>query len=370
MIQPNSAPHSPAHLAATLVGTKWHANYNTFLCFNDHKHTLAQGNLTSPLTRAIIARAPALTHPYGGMSVDGILVLGKPHHSTAPEELTLPLIIINRDGSIAQNCLNGLRVAARAFYQDPSWTGAQPDRPQHPPLKLAVFSGQTYPCSVSSSNTDAATPAVSIHCHLEALYPQKLQLTAAEIVTAAREFMLASGWITPTTLDYVGCYDVGNQHLVWLMHERSSSQLITSDRATSTILGKLHHHLCQLLGGDHLNVHLCYKLPQDTPASSTAATSPARCYIASWERGVGRTQSCGSGTVAAAICYHEFISKDGPQAAPDAPTHSASTLIFTGDHPEHQLITDVCHNPRMQPPWSARLTGTATYIAKVELNLA
>ena len=204
---------------------------------------------------------------------------------------------------------------------------------------------------------------------MDVLYPQHFQLSATQIASAAREFIASQQWLHDN--DHVGCYHVGNNHLVWLV-ATDSVHIAQLPAYYSSILSKLHKHLTQVLGGDHLNVHLCYQ--QSLKHKTDPKHSPT-CYIASWERGVGRTESCGSGAVAASICHREWQLQHSTQ---DSGTPSKPVPItFVGDHADQWLMVQTTYEPNLtesdQPNnqgYLAHITGTATYIGQIQTELS
>ena len=120
---------------------KWHAASNDFIVVfakeNIKNHQMSGQSVDkkqndSDFLSQIIRRCPEMSRRFGcGIGADGILVIVKPpddyHHeknysneqkSGAKSLQTFGLYIINQDGSMSQNCGNGLRVATLAcFYK-------------------------------------------------------------------------------------------------------------------------------------------------------------------------------------------------------------------------------------------------------------
>jgi len=87
----------------SLIGqfVKYHGNANDFIIIDHSEKILDLAKLVS--------LAPFLCDRNRGIGADGILSL-----SVTPDNLQM--VVINSDGSIAQNCGNGLRCAARWYF--------------------------------------------------------------------------------------------------------------------------------------------------------------------------------------------------------------------------------------------------------------
>lgn len=315
----------PAHL--------WHAGYNRFLCFWDPHLTpsLSQTDVIPIplLAQELIQQAPFLSHSQAGAAVDGLLVLGPGKH--LEEKLTVPVLIINRDGSVAHNCINGLTVAASEYMAS---------HPQTKKISLTVHSPHHFRCQVQSSESSKQ--------HISFTFPsQKVPingLDSQDIAQAGQNFIQSMGWLSPE--DYVGCYHVGNDHFVWRLCAQNSL-IRATHRDDYAMLSQIHAHLKQLLKGDQLNVHLCYE------KESSQIKTHQLLHIASWERGVGATDSCGSGGVAATLCSIDAcgLSSSPTRFCLQGPRTKSNLWIQTYVDPHSKVI-------------STTVTASATFIAR------
>lgn len=215
---------------------KYHGNGNDFIIvmFDDGMQ---------PLDQASVAR---LCDRHRGIGADGLLLL----HAHSDH---LSMRVINADGSEAYNCGNGLRCAAR-FYFD------------HNPAveRIAItLGGKLYHCRRLGDQIEVAMGICTIE-KKEALYfstiGEKAQVFAAKI---------------------------GNEHLIFWFNGRGS---------ISEVNGLVSEAKMKVAQWQQYNLGFVF------------AETAGCIYSFVYERGVGLTQSCGTSAVAAA-CASAFGTK-------------------------------------------------------------
>lgn len=247
-----------------------------------------------------------------GVAADGILVLiTKNHRELFPEEL----VVINSDGSLAKNCGNGLRCAARSVLRKMDSAGMQPaDLP--PALELRI-QGRPFWCKVFGPKGFIGIDMGS--ATIESIGPQ--HLIRKELNDALEKFLIKQ----PTAIYKV---DVGNPHLVLLG--------IAPDKGSFSAFA---NQIQNLDGWDGINVHAATEEASDDRIVKSAAKAmnisvdPIWTALP-WERGVGLTQACGSGAVAiaAAISAADDMGENSTWTAIKMPGGDLFVQIADGNH--------------------------------------
>jgi diaminopimelate epimerase len=209
---------------------KYHGNGNDFIIFD----TTSRG--VESYKQDIIKQTPQLCDRYGGIGADGVIVLEQ-------RENRFRMMVINADGTPANNCGNGLRcVAAYLFKHHESLS------------QLTIELGQNlYLCERSE---DKITVTMG-DCHIAMLGDVFLE-------SCQSYAKMAYG-------------SLGNEHLIAFL-DRSFDNLLI-------VVQELKEKFIPYAG---MNIGILF---QD---------ERKRFYSSVFEKGVGFTKSCGSGASAAA----------------------------------------------------------------------
>ncbi|MEW6057310.1 MAG: diaminopimelate epimerase [Bdellovibrionota bacterium] len=220
--------------------TKLHGLGNDFVLIDLREQKLS---LTSSTIRAIADRKR-------GVGFDQLLVLKRSSRVHAELE------IFNADASLAEMCGNGLRAAA--FYL---WT--QGKLRSHETLTLETAAGDRQSRAVKKihpNDTEA-----EIEC----------EMGVPKIKTIPR--LLKRGIKLGTKTHHPVLVDVGNPHAVFFTWPKNQAQLEQ--------------------WGSLVENHRAF--PKRTNVEFVRAVSPRAIEVQVWERGVGITEACGTGAVAA-----------------------------------------------------------------------
>ena len=290
---------------------KWHG------CKNDFLVTWIQRTDTDLIVPSLQRQAARICNRDGsGIAADGILVLiTKDRRETYPEEL----IVINSDGSLAKNCGNGLRCAARSVLRKLDAAGTL-TRDLPPALEIPI-QGRPFWCKVFGT---------------KGFIGVDMGLASVEAIGSGHrirkmldEALAKSNLVQPTGIYKV---DVGNPHLVLLGVENLDLKNIAPFVAFANAIQRLD-------GWDGINVHMAVQLDLDEPAVTSAAKSmniPVEQIwnAIPWERGVGLTQACGSGAVAiaAAIETQDNMGETSAWSAIRMPGGDLFVQITEGNH--------------------------------------
>ena len=265
---------------------KWHGCRNDFMIIHASPQ---RAELILPSLRKIAAKY--CSRDGSGVGADGILLIARPENY---EDLSdLNLFIINADGSLADNCGNGLRVAALSVRK------AQMDYPRPVPVpgELEFRVGErTFAINFHNQQEKQRFPLVSIAMGKATVGQENPWHSLAVEKTKG----LGSAPVTSVNL--------GNNHLA----------LMYSSLPDHTEFCRLGKDLQSSDGWDGINVHLAAEKEISTEdqriASQSLGAQIEELYeVLCYERGVGPTQACGSGACAVAMGAFEsgMVSEGG-----------------------------------------------------------
>ena len=253
---------------------KWHGCKNDFIVIQGQKPE--NQYLLSSLRR----QAPLLCNKTGaGIGADGILYL-------RPQGESHELIVINSDGSLAQNCGNGLRCAA-AFL----WKAHPPREGEEVPLlQMQVGTSNMNLQWVAHQERESCT-----YVMVDMPAPQGNPAEAKEAAAELKKILTQQS--VSFTYDSLEAYTVGNRHL-----------LLWGPDATESTLQKIGQAIRGTSLSETYNLHLLTEVPVsphgNEPAWVQGQVSEAYRML-SWERGVGFTPACGSGACSAGVAVLE-----------------------------------------------------------------
>ncbi|MCB9228159.1 MAG: diaminopimelate epimerase [Deltaproteobacteria bacterium] len=269
---------------------KWHG------CQNDFIITQIQPSQKTMLIPSLQRQAAQLCSRNGdGIGADGILVLSSDSQKRHDEtEMT----IINRDGSLAANCGNGLRCASGFLFRQKE-RSAQRAETEYTEIRVGPLHFSSQICSWDAQQQSALicltmpAPLLDQQCswyqEAETLV-QRLRDHPGQPQISYRE---------------EHCCDSGNPHLVLL---------------TEAPAAKNPHPGadCQdFRGSDGLNVHLAWESPGNPQIirhmeRRLQGTVGEHYDARSWERGVGESRACGSGAcaIAVSVLSAELVSRE------------------------------------------------------------
>lgn len=216
---------------------KYHGNGNDFIIIDAVKKE----------HKSFVQKAPALCDRKRGIGADGLLLI-------ATENDRLAMTVVNSDGSEAQNCGNGLRCAARWFFD------------AHPSERSVFIDlGQrTYACEKKDELILVEMGAC--------LIKEKSELYFASLDKEARVFEVF----------------LGNEHVIFMFNHQVYSDSFPSlvAEAKEKVADWRRYNLGFLFVYDDI----------------------FKSFV--WERGAGFTQSCGTSACAAAAAV---VIKQAPQ---------------------------------------------------------
>lgn len=255
-----------------------------------------------------------------GIGSDGILVI---ETQTRKDVGPVALHIVNADGSLAENCGNGLRCAAmsvrRKSHRD---FNQEIDGVTFKVMDRAIdcrFTGKTtYPLVAVTMPVPEVNKSNAWHA--EAL---------DDYARLAKEHSELKGDVSTVS--------VGNPHIVAFVTEASGELALRAGKP-----------LQSLRGGDGVNVHVSHQeevTDKDKMRAKAELGEPiGELYkVWPWERGVGLTQACGTGACAVAVAAYdsgsldrsEWVAVDMPggrlyakQSSEDEPVILAGPAVF------------------------------------------
>ncbi len=278
---------------------KWQGTQNDFIVVRLPERDL------EILLASLRRQALQLCHRHQGVGADGILVLWEKPTDPIPQRLS----IINSDGSIAQNCGNGLRCATGSILRH---EGVQPvdGKPR------GITSAQRTSGRRSAQQGDLETLQLEVEgrpmiCTLlgksgsqwfiaVAMPPPLLNQDLTWWDTGKGELQKiinqAKPHLGPEGFVYEGAaVEVGNKHLV-----------VSSDDMSREWVRTIGPKLQEVTLWDGINVHGIRAKPVTDRDRARAGQevggsleSLFDCWV--WERGAGETLACGSGAVAVGV---------------------------------------------------------------------
>lgn len=204
------------------------------------------------------ALARAVSDRHRGIGSDGLILVGPPQAPTAQVRMQM----FNADGSRAQMCGNGIRCVAKLAYER-GWARFNPLRVETDAGVLTLQLTLDAQGRVALVRVDLGEPILEA-----ARIP--VRSTTARVLNLPIEFC---GTSLPMT-----CVSMGNPHVVFFVPELERVPLAEWGPV-------LERHP---LFPERINVHF------------VQVESPTYIRMATWERGAGPTQACGTG--AAAVC--------------------------------------------------------------------
>lgn len=257
--------------------------------------------------RDFVALAPFIGDRRFGLGCDQLLIVRD------DDELDLRMQVLNRDGSEAEMCGNGIRAFAL-------WAWTRGVLPEDRPARIATLAG---PQTVRR----AADGRIAVDMG-------EPRLTAGRIDLDAGRFGLASddeahglrrdGW---PDLPPARAVSMGNPHLVFRVP--AVSEVPLADWGP--------------------RIELDDAFPRRINVEFVEPTGPRAIRVRVWERGAGATLACGTGACAAAVA----AIRDGWVEGPVAVRLPGGTL-------------DIAWTPGA----AVEMTGPATEVARGELELA
>jgi diaminopimelate epimerase len=252
---------------------KWHGAKNDFLV--TWILTTERDLLIPTLERL----SPAIcARDGGGVAADGILVI---IHRSRKDHLPEELVIINSDGSIAKNCGNGLRCAARSV------------RSKAESLGVMDLDGVTFNVQGREINCrylgKSGSPFVAVTMPVPVVGDEIPW--HGEAITSTKQLQSS----TPGLKGEIQTVDIGNPHIV------------ISVAAASADLAKTAGSSLQIIrGGDGVNLHLSESLEMTNADQQRARRDIGEeigelVKVTPFERGAGLTMACGTGACAVGV---------------------------------------------------------------------
>ena len=198
-----------------------------------------------------------------GVGYDQLLFLQAPVSPKA----TAKMVIYNTDGSIAEMCGNGLRAAALYLWKVDSR------------LPQTIFI-DTHSGLRSASRLSSLDEGVI-----------ETEMGAPQFKEASAQLLKAATWMK--TGVKASLVDVGNPHAVFLIKPPASPE-------KPAPFEKLHKSTLEWLTTNGALIENHKNFPNRTNVEFIEIKNRKTIYVYVWERGVGLTEACGTGAVAAA----------------------------------------------------------------------
>ena len=256
---------------------KWHGSKNDFVV------TWMVSTDKDTVFESLRRLAPAIcTRDGSGLGADGILVI---ETIARKDVVPVALHIINSDGSLAENCGNGLRCAAMSVKR-------KANRDLNQEIEGVTFNvlGRSIDCRFTGK---ISRPLAAISMPIPTINEANSWHKEA---VAAYKCLAASVSKLNGDLTTVG---IGNPHIVAIVEE-----------ASSELARKAGAPLQSIRGGDGINVHLAHVenvTDKDRQQAKAELGDPiSELYrVWPWERGAGATQACGTGACAVALAAYD-----------------------------------------------------------------
>ncbi|MFC8192406.1 diaminopimelate epimerase [Cellulomonas sp. NPDC057328] len=301
--------------------TKGHGTRNDFVLVDDRDGAL---DVSAELVRRLCDRR-------GGLGGDGLIrLVATAHVPDAPATTRTTAWFMdyrNADGSVAQMCGNGVRVFARYLERLGLWQPGTGDLAVGTRAGVRTVRAVDVPVGLG----DDAWFAVDMG-------PVTVTGGAAALADGGDAEVEVAG--LEVTRPGLGV-DVGNPHTVVVL--AADADLVRADLTRAPVVTPVP--------ADGTNVELVVPLGEQVLADGTTA---GRVRMRVHERGVGETQSCGTGAVAAAAAVRAY----GGAGAPDV------WFVEVPGGTVRVTVTPGADAPR------AELAGPAVLVAEASVDLA
>ena len=260
---------------------KWHGAKNDFVVV---WLTSSDGEIVLDSLKRSAARI--CDRKGAGIAADGILVLQTKNRS---DLLPYGLTIINSDGSLAQNCGNGLRCAALSVLRRHRLEGNPNELPEGIELevegakKISRYTFGSGKTTWPHVTVEMGTPLLNDSCSW-------FESAKSEVKRVSDELKI------PELLSDFGVCEIGNRHLVFFV-----------ENATRDMICRVGPAFQKSAVWDGINVHLAqaeeFSDKDKNIAKNAIGQKVSDQYkVLVWERGAGETQACGSGACAVVAC--------------------------------------------------------------------
>lgn len=229
--------------------TKMHGAGNDFVCVSLFDQTVDN---PPQLARAITDR-------HLGVGGDGLMLIGPPDRDTPHINMEL----YNADGSRAEMCGNGIRCAAKLAY-DRGWARCNPIRIETDAGVFDVRVMLESPFNVYAATVDLDPPILD---------PRRIPVSIPGDQVVETAISLGDRDVAAT------CMSIGVPHAVVFVE--------SLDAVAVAVLGP------------RIEKHASF--PRGANVDFAECVSRERIRVATWERGCGATQSCGTGSCAAVV---------------------------------------------------------------------